>query len=330
MGSSIASWSSPSAKPGAAVRRPARRRRTRARPRATLAALRFATLAPPAHVRPDARERWIEVYGPLSRGEAGLARRRDPPRRSARRPPRRDLRHPGLQRADRATAPRSRARGLALQPDSARWIFGDSLGDPTADEIWDARQRPPAASPAARSATCSHATRKPARSTAPSPSSKKPDASPAQPSDGRGRPAEAGSPRRMKPSPRPRRTANPDPPSHWTWAEHRAGRRGCHRAKRGQGSEATLTAPPPAPPSSKCRGGGSHRPVSAGRTAAPQDRLTAHRRRAGNRSFRSYPLTASRRRHLRLSRGHVNDRNPQYWRHVYTGGELNRLTRNSA
>ena len=71
------------------------------------------------------------------------ARRRDPPRRSARRPPRRHLRHPGLRREHPAPPPRSGARRLALRPQSARWIFGDSIGDPTADEIWAlAKTRP--------------------------------------------------------------------------------------------------------------------------------------------------------------------------------------------
>ena len=43
-----------------------------------------------------------------------------------------------------------------------------------------------------------------------------------------------------------RQTAAPTP--YWTSAEHRAGPPGCHRAKRGEGSGATLTAWPPAPP----------------------------------------------------------------------------------
>ncbi len=39
---------------------------------ATLAALRFASLPRQLTFDPEARERWIEVYGPLSRGEEGL------------------------------------------------------------------------------------------------------------------------------------------------------------------------------------------------------------------------------------------------------------------
>jgi hypothetical protein len=35
----------------------------------------------------------------------------------------------------------------------------------------------------------------------------------------------------------------PQPPPHRTWAEHRAGRRGCHRAKRGKGSVSDLDSP---------------------------------------------------------------------------------------
>jgi hypothetical protein len=39
---------------------------------ATLAALRFASLPRQLSFDPSARERWIAVYGPLSRGEEGL------------------------------------------------------------------------------------------------------------------------------------------------------------------------------------------------------------------------------------------------------------------
>jgi hypothetical protein len=49
-------------------------------------------------------------------------------------------------------------------------------------------------------------------------------------------------------------TANGSPSPYWTWAERRAGRRGCHRAKRGEGSGATLTARRPAPRSFRSRG----------------------------------------------------------------------------
>ena len=84
--------------------------------KATLTALRFASLPRQLTFDPQARERWIEVYGPAVARRGRTARRRHPPRRGARRPPRRDLRHPGLRRADRPGAPRGRAGGLALQP----------------------------------------------------------------------------------------------------------------------------------------------------------------------------------------------------------------------
>jgi hypothetical protein len=38
-------------------------------------------------------------------------------------------------------------------------------------------------------------------------------------------------------------TATVAPSPYWTWAEHRAGRRGCHRAKRGEGKRSDLDRP---------------------------------------------------------------------------------------
>ena len=110
---------------------------------ATLAALRFASLPRQLTFDPDARERWIEVYGPLSRGEEGLLGAAT----------RRAEAHVVRLAAIYATLDTSEQIRLAhleaalavwrYSLDSARWIFGDTLGDPTADEIWAlAKDRP--------------------------------------------------------------------------------------------------------------------------------------------------------------------------------------------
>ena len=74
-----------------------------------------------------------------------------------------------------------------------------------------------------------------------------------------------------------------------------------HRAKRGTGSEATLTAPPPAPPSSKSRG----RALSA--------------RALGSDFVRFFRTSSTRQpsRTCRPRRSHTNDVNPQQPRHVH-------------
>jgi len=46
---------------------------------------------------------------------------------------------------------------------SARWTFGDTLGDATADAIWALAQPAPKASPAAKSATSSAVLRRAAK-----------------------------------------------------------------------------------------------------------------------------------------------------------------------
>jgi len=85
----------------------------------------------------DARDKWIAVYDELSDGHPGLwgaatARAEAHTVRLA-------LLYALLDRS-----PRIRVEHLdaalafwAYASRSARWIFGDSLGDPTADEIWD-------------------------------------------------------------------------------------------------------------------------------------------------------------------------------------------------
>jgi hypothetical protein len=109
----------------------------------TLTALRFASLPRQLTFDPHARERWIEVYGPLSRGEEGLLGAAT----------RRAEAHVVRLAAIYATLDRSEQIDLAhleaalavwrYSLDSARWIFGDTLGDPTADEIWAlAKDRP--------------------------------------------------------------------------------------------------------------------------------------------------------------------------------------------
>ena len=148
---------------------------------ATLAALRFASLPRQLTFDPPASERWIDVYGPLSRGEEGLLGAAT--RRAEAHVVRLAAIYATLDTSEQIAMPHLEA-ALAVwrySLDSARWIFGDTLGDPTADEIWALAKDRPTASPAAKSATSSAATKKPAKSTAPSPSWKKPDASPAPP-----------------------------------------------------------------------------------------------------------------------------------------------------
>ncbi len=110
---------------------------------ATLTALRFAS--PPRQLTfdPEARERWIEVYGPLSRGEEGLLGAAT--RRGEAHVVRLAAIYATLDCAEQTTLAHLEA-ALAVwrySLDSARWLFGDSLGDPTADEIWAlAKDRP--------------------------------------------------------------------------------------------------------------------------------------------------------------------------------------------
>ena len=83
---------------------------------ATLAALRFASLPRQLTFDPPARERWIEVYGPLSRGEEGLLGAAT--RRAEAHVVRLAAIYATLDTSEQITiaAPPSRARGLALQP----------------------------------------------------------------------------------------------------------------------------------------------------------------------------------------------------------------------
>jgi hypothetical protein len=106
---------------------------------ATLIALRFASQPRELTFDPQARERWIEVYGPVSRGEEGLLGA------ATRRAEAHVVRLAAIYCAEQIALAHLEA-ALAVwrySLDSARWIFGDSLGDPAADEIWAlAKDRP--------------------------------------------------------------------------------------------------------------------------------------------------------------------------------------------
>ena len=110
---------------------------------ATSAALRFASLLRQLTFDPAARERWIDVYGPLSRGEEGLLGAAT--RRAEAHVVRLAAIYATLDTSEQIAMPHLEA-ALAVwrySLESARWIFGDTLGDPTADEIWAlAKDRP--------------------------------------------------------------------------------------------------------------------------------------------------------------------------------------------
>jgi hypothetical protein len=109
----------------------------------TQTALRFASLPRQLTFDPRARERWIEVYGPLSRGEGGLLGAAT--RRAEAHVVRLAAIYATLDCSEQITLAHLEA-ALAVwrySLDSTRWIFGDTLGDPTADEIWAlAKDRP--------------------------------------------------------------------------------------------------------------------------------------------------------------------------------------------
>ena len=115
------------------------------RVRTTLtAALQHSQHARQLSFDPAARERWIAVYGPLSRGEQGLLGAAIS--RAEAHVIRLAAIYATLDRDSEIRLPHPEA-ALALwhySADSARWIFGDSLGDPTADEIWAAAKERPA------------------------------------------------------------------------------------------------------------------------------------------------------------------------------------------
>jgi Protein of unknown function (DUF3987) len=114
---------------------------SRVRDQVRLAA-RFASLEQEITFDPHARERWIAAYDDLSRGEAGLVGAATA--RAEAHTVRLALIYAlldcssviGLEHLEAALG------FWAYSAASARWVFGDSIGDPTADEIWAlARER---------------------------------------------------------------------------------------------------------------------------------------------------------------------------------------------
>jgi hypothetical protein len=107
-------------------------------------ALRFAARHRPLGFDPVARERWIDIYAQLSAAQPGLAGAATA--RAEAHVVHLALIYALLDLSERIGIEHLEA-GLALwrySADSASWIFGDSLGDPTADEIWAAAKERPA------------------------------------------------------------------------------------------------------------------------------------------------------------------------------------------
>jgi hypothetical protein len=99
-------------------------------------AARFASLEQQITFNPHARERWIAAYDELSRGEAGLAGAATA--RAEAHTVRLALIYALLDCSDVIELEHLEAALAfwAYSAASARWVFGDSIGDPTADEIW--------------------------------------------------------------------------------------------------------------------------------------------------------------------------------------------------
>ena len=109
---------------------------TRTRPRAGSARRPLRLDRAAHHLRPAARERWIAAYDELSRGEAGLAGAATA--RAEAHTVRLALLYALLDCSDVIQLEHLEAALAfwAYSAASARWVFGDSIGDPTADEIW--------------------------------------------------------------------------------------------------------------------------------------------------------------------------------------------------
>lgn len=106
--------------------------------------LRFASEHRALPLDSDARERWIEIYPHLSAAQSGLAGAATA--RGEAHVVRLALIY-ALLDCSATIAHEHLEAALAVwrySADSARWIFGDSLGDPTADEIWAAAKERPA------------------------------------------------------------------------------------------------------------------------------------------------------------------------------------------
>jgi hypothetical protein len=99
-------------------------------------AARFAAVEQPITFDGHARERWIAAYDELSRGEAGLAGAATA--RAEAHTVRIALLYALLDCSDVIQLQHLEAALAfwAYSAASARWVFGDSIGDPTADEIW--------------------------------------------------------------------------------------------------------------------------------------------------------------------------------------------------
>ena len=105
--------------------------------------LRFASPDRALAFDPAARERWIEIYPQLSAAQPGLAGAATA--RAEAHVVRLALIYALLDHTA-AIALEHLEAGLAVwrySANSAAWIFGDSLGDPTADEIWAATKERP-------------------------------------------------------------------------------------------------------------------------------------------------------------------------------------------
>ncbi len=106
-------------------------------------ALRFAGAHRELAFEEAARERWVAAYPNLSAGQPGLAGAATA--RAEAHVVRLALIYALLDCSESICLEHLEA-GLAVwrySADSARWIFGDSLGDPTADEIWAAAKDRP-------------------------------------------------------------------------------------------------------------------------------------------------------------------------------------------
>jgi hypothetical protein len=99
-------------------------------------AARFAAVEQHISFDGPARERWIAAYDELSRGEAGLAGAATA--RAEAHTVRVALLYALLDCSDLIQLQHLEAALAfwAYSAASARWVFGDSIGDPTADEIW--------------------------------------------------------------------------------------------------------------------------------------------------------------------------------------------------
>jgi hypothetical protein len=107
-------------------------------------ALRFAQQQRPITFDGAARERWIEIYPHLSSARAGLAGAATA--RAEAHTVRLALIYALLDRSEQIRPEHLKA-ALAVwrySAASAHWIFGDALGDPTADELWSAAKERPA------------------------------------------------------------------------------------------------------------------------------------------------------------------------------------------